>query len=68
MQYLTTIYKIENGEKLLKQADGLIVGIKDHSTRETSSFSVAEFKKITALTTKLNKKLYDVVILIRIFS
>ena len=58
MQYLTTIYKIENGEKLLKQADGLIVGIKDHSTRETSSFSVAEFKKITALTTKLNKKLY----------
>ncbi|MDD2575262.1 MAG: U32 family peptidase [Acholeplasmataceae bacterium] len=58
MQYLTTIYKIENSEKLLQQADGLIVGIKNHSTRETSSLSVLEFEKITAITANLNKKLY----------
>lgn len=58
MQYLTTIYKIENANKLLEVSSGLIVGLKDYGTRETSRFSVSEFKELSNMTNKLSKKLY----------
>lgn len=58
MQYLTTIYKIENANKLLEVSSGLIVGLKDYGTRETSHFSVSEFKELSNITNKLSKKLY----------
>lgn len=58
MQYLTTIYKIENANKLLEVSSGLIVGLKDYGTRETSHFSLSEFKELSNMTNKLSKKLY----------
>lgn len=58
MQYLTTIYKIENANKLLEVSSGLIVGLKDYGTRETSRFSLSEFKELSNMTNKLSKKLY----------
>lgn len=58
MQYLTTIYKIENANKLLEVSSGLIVGLKDYGTRETSRFSVSEFKELSNITNKLSKTLY----------
>lgn len=58
MQYLTTIYKIENANKLLEVSSGLIVGLKDYGTRETSHFSLSEFKELSNMTNKLSKTLY----------
>jgi|SRR5690554_443287 len=58
MKYLTTIHNIENTEILLNEASGLVVGLKGFSTRETSLLTIAEFKKVSEITNKMNKELY----------
>lgn len=58
MKYLTTIHNIENIESLLKEASGLVVGIKGFSTRETSLLTVEEFLKVSEITKIMDKELY----------
>lgn len=58
MKLLTTIHKLENANKLLKEASGLVIGLKAFSTRETSYLTIDEFEKISELTKNLNKELY----------
>lgn len=58
MKYLTTIHKLENKELLLNEADGIVVGLKDFSARETSLLTIKEFKEISDYTKQNNKELY----------
>ncbi len=58
MKYLTTIYDIDNSSKLLTLADGLVVGLKGLSTRETSYLEVEAFKNLSNHCKQLNKALF----------
>lgn len=58
MKYLITIYNINNANKLLNLADGLVVGLKGFSTRETSNFTTQEFKEVSKIAEENNKELY----------
>ncbi len=58
MKHLITIHNLNNAKKLLKKADGLVVGLKGFSTRETSLLNIEELEEISLLTQDLNKELY----------
>lgn len=58
MKYLVTIHKLNNYKSLLTYADGLVVGLKGFSTRETSSLTVEEFKFLANEVNGLNKEVY----------
>ena len=57
MKLLTTIHKLKNAEKLLKEADGLVVGLAGFVARETSNLEVEEFRQLANLV-KAEKELY----------
>lgn len=58
MKTLITIYKLDRANDLLQYADGLIVGIKGFSTRETSYLTKEELLALSELTKKCDKSLY----------
>lgn len=58
MKLLITLYNLDNAKELLTNASGLVIGLKDFSTRETSYLTTEEFKEISRLTKSLNKELY----------
>lgn len=58
MKYLVTLHNLNNAKTLLKEADGLVVGLKGFSTRETSLLNIEEFQELSKLTQSLNKELY----------
>ena len=58
MKLLTTIHKLKNAEKLLKEADGLVVGLAGFVARETSNLEVEEFRQLANLVKAEKKELY----------
>lgn len=58
MKTLITIYNLDRANDLLTYADGLVVGIKGFSTRETSYLNQDELKQLSELTKKRDKNLY----------
>ena len=58
MKLLTTFYKIEHIKELLTYADGVVLGIKGFSSRETSYLTIEELKEVIAITTSLHKDVY----------
>ena len=58
MKILATVYQLDNVEMILGQADGIVVGIKGFSTRETSYFNLEELTNVSLLSKRLNKELF----------
>ncbi len=58
MKLLATIHKLKNAEKLLKEADGLVVGLAGFVARETSNLEVEEFRQLANLVKAEKKELY----------
>ena len=58
MKLLVTIHNIKNAKQLLNNSDGLVIGLKGFSTRETSLLNVEELLELSVLAKSLNKELY----------
>lgn len=58
MKLLSTIHNLNNLNLLLNNSDGLVVGLKGFSTRETSFLTVEEFTLVSTTAKSLNKELY----------